>query len=101
MTKIFLPIIKETVINISSVLGSSVDSESAMYCASKWVVPGFTKAVALDVPEIKFYIVNPGSTSTRKNDYQGVKPEKVAEVIFEAAQSLNLPTGSEVGVNHS
>jgi len=86
MTRECLPYIKETIINISSGAGKSAFAGLSTYCATKFGVRGFTQAIAQELKGIKVFSVNPGSTATRMTNFQGTKPEKVAEVILRAAK---------------
>jgi 3-oxoacyl-[acyl-carrier protein] reductase len=83
ITHTFLPIIKQSVVNISSVLGYSVATNVSGYCAAKWGLRGFTKAFANEHPELLTFAVNPGWTATKMTEQRGIQPSKVANLIFE------------------
>lgn len=91
--------LKETIINISSGLGLGVMEKESVYVATKWGVRGFTKALALEHPDLKIYSVNPGGTATRMNEFEGQPPEEVAQIILDAAKGkYNLPSGADINV---
>lgn len=99
MTKAMLPYVTDTVINIASGAGLSASDEIPVYVATKFGVRGFTQAMALDHPELMFITVNPGATATRMTDFTGDPPEKVAQVILNAAQrEYDIQSGDDVNV---
>lgn len=85
LTKEFLPDVRETVINIGSGIGSVGKKNAAVYVATKWALRGFTKSLAKEMPGLRAYTVDPGLTATRMGSADGMAPDKVAEVIFNAA----------------
>jgi NAD(P)-dependent dehydrogenase (short-subunit alcohol dehydrogenase family) len=92
---------KEAVIvNIASGLAKEVLQELTVYCATKWGVRGFTRAIALELPDrVRVYCVNPGLTATRMTDYQGVDPADVAKIVVRtAAEKLRKKSGDDVDV---
>ncbi len=98
ITKVALPYVKEMIINIGSGAGKTGFSELTTYCATKFGVRGFTQALA-EEESVKVYAVNPGMTATRMTGYQGVRPEKVAKIIFRVASGeIRRPSGSDVDV---
>ena len=99
MTKLFLPHVKESIINISSSWGKFVDPGASVYCATKWGIRGFTQAIALEHPNLNILSVNPGLTATRMVDFEGVAPSKVAEIIFNAVnKSYQVENGGDIDV---
>ncbi|MGZ6249975.1 MAG: SDR family NAD(P)-dependent oxidoreductase [Syntrophales bacterium] len=104
VTRSFLPLLqmqKEAVIvNIASGLAKEVLPELTVYCATKWGVRGFTRAIALELPDrVRVYCVNPGLTATRMTDYQGADPADVAKIIVRtAAETLRKKSGDDVDV---
>jgi 3-oxoacyl-[acyl-carrier protein] reductase len=71
VTRSFLPLLqrqKEAVIvNIASGLSKEVLPKLTVYCATKWGVRGFTRAIALELPDrVRVYCVNPGLTAAEK-----------------------------------
>lgn len=104
VTRSFLPLLqrqKEAVIvNIASGLAKEVLPNLTVYCATKWGVRGFTRAIALELPEsVRVYCVNPGMTATRMTDYQGADPADVAKIIVRtAAEKLRKKSGDDVDV---
>lgn len=77
-----LPLVKKTIINIASYLGKYPMTGGAVYCASKYGVRGFTQSLALELPGINVFCVNPDMIATRLTDYQGRPPGEVADVVF-------------------
>ena len=104
LTSLLLPHLeskKEAVIvNIASAYSKSVDTEVAVYCASKFGLRGFTQSLALELPKnVRTYVVNPGLTSTRMTKFEGVPVEKVADLIVKTAEeSLGKKSGDDVDV---
>jgi NAD(P)-dependent dehydrogenase (short-subunit alcohol dehydrogenase family) len=104
VTRSFLPLLyrqKEAVIvNIASGLAKEVLPELTVYCATKWGVRGFTRAIALELPErVRVYCVNPGMTATRMTDYRGSDPADVARIIVRTAtEKLRKKSGDDVDV---
>ncbi|GBE20122.1 MAG TPA: SDR family oxidoreductase [Candidatus Pacearchaeota archaeon] len=90
------------IINIASVYGKVGEDEVAPYCATKFGVRGFTKAMAKEYcnNKIRFYNVNPSLTATPMTGFQGIPPKKVAEVIVNAAkESLGKDSGGDIDVD--
>ncbi|MBI2656841.1 SDR family oxidoreductase [Candidatus Woesearchaeota archaeon] len=99
MTKECLPYVKGLIINIASGAGLEGYPEITTYCGTKFAVRGFSQALAQELKEIKVYVINPGVTATRMNDFHGTKPEKVAEIILNAAKgNYKLKSGEDVNV---
>ena len=99
ITRECLPILKGVIVNIASGAGLEGYEELTTYCATKWGVRGFTKALAKEHPNLKVYAVNPGTTATRMTGFKGMAPAKVAEVVLDAARrKYGLKSGSDVNV---
>lgn len=99
MTNECLPFIKDMIINIASSAGLAGYPEITTYCATKWGVRGFTKALARELPKVKVFAVNPGVIATQMNDFQGMPPDKVAEVILNLAKGkYQLKSGADVNI---
>lgn len=104
VTRSFLPILYRrkdaVIINIASGLAKEVLPELTVYCATKWGVRGFTRAIALELPErVRVYCVNPGMTATRMTDYRGADPADVARIIVRTAtEMLRKKSGDDVDV---
>ena len=81
MTKECLPHVKDTIINLSSGAGLEGYEDLTTYCATKFGVRGFTQALSKELAQVKVYTMYPPVTATRMNNFQGVPPEAVAEVI--------------------
>ncbi|MCF7917132.1 MAG: SDR family oxidoreductase [Candidatus Omnitrophica bacterium] len=98
MTKLSLPFLQETIINISSRSGQRGYPDLTTYCATKFGVRGFTKALACET-KLKVFSVNPPLTKTQMSDYQGMPAELVAEVILDTAKrSQELESGADIAV---
>jgi NAD(P)-dependent dehydrogenase (short-subunit alcohol dehydrogenase family) len=103
MTKHALPhLIKQTdpvIINISSISGKFAYEKEAPYCATKFGVRGFTQAIALEYPKIRIISVNPSSTATKMNDFQGAPIPAVATVIVKTIEGqFGKKSGDDVDV---
>jgi len=104
VTRSFLPLLykqeEAVIVNVASGLAKEVLPELTIYCATKWGVRGFTRALALELPErVRTYCVNPGMTATRMTGYQGADPADVARIIVRtAAENLRKKSGDDVDV---
>lgn len=99
MTRVFLPVVRKGIINVSSAAGKEAYSEMVVYCASKFGVRGFTKGLALEHPGLRICAVNPDMTATRLSGYEGRPPSEVADVIFRAASGkIRVGKGGDVDV---
>ena len=68
------------------------------YCASKFGVRGFTRALAKELPErIKIYSINPGRIATKISDFDGTPIKDLVSVIIKTAkEELNVESGGDV-----
>ena len=99
MTWVFLPMVTDAIINIGSSASLHGTATLAPYCAAKWGVRGFTKALALEHPDRRIVCVHPTVTATRMNDMQGMPPERVAEVVLGVARGdIEFEPGADVDV---
>jgi len=108
MTKAVLPYIQGQddgiVINISSGAGKHGHGGLSVYSATKFAIRGITQSLAEEYSKdlgrkIKFYSVNPRMTATKMTNFQGMPPEKVAEVIVNTAkENLGKNSGDDVDV---
>jgi NAD(P)-dependent dehydrogenase (short-subunit alcohol dehydrogenase family) len=99
MTWVFLPMVSDAVINVGSSASLHGTATLAPYCAAKWGVRGFTKALALEHPDRRIVCVHPGHTATRMNDMRGMPPERVAEVVLRVARGdIEVEPGGDVDV---
>ena len=97
MTWVFLPVITDAVINIGSTASLHGTATLAPYCASKWGVRGFTKALALEHPDKRIVCVHPWRAATRMNAFQGAPPEGVAEIVLRVARGeIAVEPGGDV-----
>ncbi len=95
VTRAFLPSMRERgfgrVVNISSVSGTLGTARLAAYCASKWGLIGFTKALAEELrgSGLQAVVVLPGSVDTAMLHGSGFEPlmtpSDVANVVVYAA----------------
>ncbi len=99
LTMLSLPYIKEMIINVSSGAGLAGYEYLTTYCATKWGVRGFTKALAQEFPGRKVFVVNPEITATQMNDFHGMPPERVAEVIVNLAKGMySVQSGDDINI---
>lgn len=99
LTHTFLPLVKELIINIGSRLAKNPMPRMTTYCATKFAVRGFTQALALEVPSLKIFCVNPDLTSTPNTSFQGRPPEVVADVVIKGATGeLHVEQGGDLDV---
>jgi len=94
------------VINIASMAGKRVKwPETAPYSATKFGVRGFTQGIAKEYEtinkNIKFYSVNPGMTSTKMTDFEGISPKKVADIIVSITkENLGKKSGEDIDIEY-
>jgi 3-oxoacyl-[acyl-carrier protein] reductase len=99
MTKVALPFISETIVNVGSGAGIEGYADLSVYCATKFGVRGFSQALAKEMPDLQIFTVNPGTTATRMTGFRGVPPEHVAQLILNAAKGIYaVPSGSDINV---
>jgi NAD(P)-dependent dehydrogenase (short-subunit alcohol dehydrogenase family) len=71
ITRAAIPHLKagSSIVNVSSIMGVSVAPNYAIYCATKWSIVGFTKAMALELgsKQIRVNAVAPGKSSWRSS----------------------------------
>ncbi len=83
ITKHAIPHLKPgaSIVNVSSVMGVSASANYAIYCATKWGVVGFTKAMALELGprQIRVNAVAPGYINTPTNAAVVEGPESIKE----------------------
>jgi len=71
MTRACLPYVKDTIINIGSIAGTTSMEELTVLCATKFGVRGFTQALAKELRHVNVYSVNPDFIATRMTDFKG------------------------------
>ncbi|MCJ7505831.1 SDR family oxidoreductase [Candidatus Bathyarchaeota archaeon] len=100
MTKESLPYVKDTIINIGSGMAFEGHENATSYCATKFGVRGFSRALSKELPNVKVYAVHPTATATRMNNFSGkMPPEKVAKVILNTAKGeYKVDSGGDVRV---
>ena len=97
LTWCFLPLLTDAVITVGSTATLHRSRTPPPYCASKWGLRGFVKALAVEYPDKLIVSVHPTVTATRMNDMQGMPPERVADVIFRiAAGEIEVEPGGDV-----
>ena len=91
------------ILNVSSISGRLGTPQLASYCASKWGLIGFTKAVAEETAphDVQIIAVCPGSVATEMltKGLPGVKPDMAPEAV--ASLLLYLATGAPDAMNGS
>ena len=108
-TKQVLPYLKSQgegmVINIGSGAGKEGIGGLSVYSSTKFAVRGLTQALSDEIMEsgeksnIRFYIVNPGMTSTKMTDFSGISPKKVSDVIINTAkENFDKSSGEDIDV---
>ena len=99
LTWVFLPMVNDAVITIGSTATLHQSRTPPTYCATKWGLRGFVKALALEHPGKRIVSVHPTVTATRMNDMQGMPPEHVAEVVLRVAcGDIEVEPGGDVDV---
>jgi NAD(P)-dependent dehydrogenase (short-subunit alcohol dehydrogenase family) len=99
LTKLFLPVIKKSVISVASNLGLIGKENLTVYCASKFGLRGFSQSLALEQPNLKVYAINPSLTATKMGSPSGMDPQIVAKMIFKAATGqYRAKSGSDINV---
>jgi 3-oxoacyl-[acyl-carrier protein] reductase len=82
VTRVFIPLVRDMVINVGSALGKEAMGGYAVYCATKFGVRGFTQALAQELPHLRVCCLNPDLTATPLTGLQGRAPEVVADVAY-------------------
>ena len=97
LTWVFLPMVRDAVITIGSTATLHQSRTPPTYCATKWGLRGFVKALALEHADKRIASVHPAMTATRMNDMRGMPPERVAEVVVRLARGeIELEAGGDV-----
>ncbi len=97
LTWCFLPLVADAVITIGSTATLHQSRTPPTYCATKWGLRGFVKALALEHPDKRIVSVHPTVTATRMNDMNGMSPERVAAVVFRVASGdIEVESGGDV-----
>jgi NAD(P)-dependent dehydrogenase (short-subunit alcohol dehydrogenase family) len=92
-----LPVLSDAVITVGSTATLHQSRTPPPYCASKWGLRGFVKALALEHPDKRIVSVHPTVTATRMNDMRGMPAERVADVIHRvAAGEIEVEPGGDV-----
>lgn len=79
------------IINVSSISGRIGTAERSAYCASKWGLLGFTKALSEEVKDAGVVVtaICPGSVDTRMLAGSGFAPDMQPEDVAEAIHFLS------------
>ena len=97
LTWCFLPLVTDAVITVGSTATLHQSRTPPTYCATKWGLRGFVKALALEHPDKRIVSVHPTVTATRMNDMRGMSPERVADVVYRvAAGEIEVEPGGDV-----
>jgi NAD(P)-dependent dehydrogenase (short-subunit alcohol dehydrogenase family) len=92
-----LPVLSDAVITIGSTATLHQSRTPPPYCASKWGLRGFVKALALERPDKRIVSVHPTVTATRMNPGRGMSPGRVADVIWRvAAGDIDVEPGGDI-----
>ena len=100
LTRECLPYLDDAVISIGSGAALRAHATLSTYSAAKFGMRGFTKNLALELPELRVYIVNPRMVTTAMSGYRGrMAPAQVAGVVVRVARGdLELEPGADVNV---
>ncbi len=94
-----LPNIRSCIINIGSTSSLVTQRELAVYCASKFGLRGFTKALAKENPQLLVLALHPGLTATTMGKLRGDDPEVVARVIYNfASRQARAKSGADIWI---
>jgi len=97
LTWVFLPMVSDAVISIGSTATLHQSRTPPTYCATKWGLRGFVKALALEHLDKRIVSVHPTVTATRMNDMRGMSAERVAEVVLRVARGeIEVEPGGDV-----
>jgi 3-oxoacyl-[acyl-carrier protein] reductase len=94
---VFVPMVNDAVIAIGSTATLHQSHTPPTYCATKWGLRGFVKALALERPGQRFVSVHPTETATRMTGMKGMSPALVADVVFRvAAGDIEVESGGDI-----
>ena len=94
---VFLPLVTDAVITIGSTATLHQSRTPPTYCATKWGIRGFVKALAVERPGKRFVSVHPTETATPMSGMRGMSPERVADVVLRvAAGDIEVEPGGDV-----
>lgn len=86
-----------SIVNVSSIMGVSVAPNYAIYCATKWAIVGFTKAMSMELgpKQIRVNAVAPGYIDTPTNAGVLAGQEAVDEQVKKVAMG-RMGTAGEI-----
>lgn len=97
LTRVFLPMVSDAVITVGSTATLHQSRTPPTYCATKWGLRGFVKALAVESLGTRFATVHPTVTATRMNEMRGMVPERVAEVVYRVATGeIEVESGGDI-----
>jgi short-subunit dehydrogenase len=94
LTKSLLPKLAHAAF-IGSDIGVEAIPGMPVYCATKYAVRGFARALAFDYPELMVSCINPNKTATRMNQGEGHSVDKTARCISSALTGVLPPRTAE------
>ncbi|MCA9557386.1 MAG: SDR family oxidoreductase, partial [Myxococcales bacterium] len=80
------------IVNVASISGTLGTPRAVAYCASKWALIGFTKALSEEVKGrgVVVTALNPGSVDTRMLEGSGFQPDMTPEDVADAIHYLSV-----------
>ncbi len=87
------------IINVASIAGTLGTARAVAYCASKWGLIGFTKALSEEVKGRGVIVtaLNPGSVDTRMLAGSGFEPDMTPEDVADALHYLSVAPAAIAG----
>lgn len=99
VTRMFLDLVKSTIINIASGAGQEGYGGLSVYSATKFGIRGFSQALAMELEHLQIYVVNPGMTATKMTGYRGIPAVRVAAIILNTATGkYKVESGGDINV---
>lgn len=87
------------IVNVASIAGTLGTPRAVAYCASKWGLIGFTKALSEEVKGRGVIVtaLNPGSVDTRMLAGSGFEPDMTPEDVADALHYLSVAPAAIAG----
>ena len=99
LTSRLLPHVTQSIINIGSNLSITGKKTLVVYGATKSALRGFSRALEKEAPNLLIYTIHPPLTHTVMGSSEGLPPQKVAEIIVNAAlRRYHAKSGSDIFV---